>query len=134
MIYKPSGNCPCKSQLKYALCCGRYHKSKLYAPTAEALMRSRYSAYALQDAQYIYRTWDETTRPNLQSLRESFKSDNNPKYLSLEIVSTSEGGAVDDIGTVEFIAAYGEITKPQSLHEISYFRRNKGRWVYLKAL
>ena len=97
-------------------------------------MRSRYSAYVLQDAQYIYRTWDETTRPSLQSLRESFKSDNNPEYLSLEIVSTSEGGASDVTGTVEFIAAYGELTKPQSLHEKSYFRRIKDRWVYQKAL
>lgn len=98
-------------------------------------MRSRYSAYVLQDAQYIYRTWDETTRPSLQSLRASFKTKETPEFISLKIVSTSEGEIDDDTGTVEFIASYGgDINKPQSLHENSYFRRNKGRWVYLKAL
>ena len=97
-------------------------------------MRSRYSAYVLGDAQYIYRTWDETTRPSLQSLRASFKTKETSEFISLKIVSTSKGEVDDDTGTVEFIAAYGDINKPQSLHENSYFRRNKGRWVYLKAL
>lgn len=98
-------------------------------------MRSRYSAYVLGDAQYINRTWDETTRPSLQSLRASFKTKETPEFISLKIVSTSEGKIDDDTSTVEFIASYGgDINKPQSLHENSYFRRNKGRWVYLKAL
>jgi len=60
--------CPCQSSLDYNICCGRYHKGKLFAPTAEALMRSRYSAYSLKLGRYLFKTWHKSTRPELQSL------------------------------------------------------------------
>ena len=55
--------CPCGSSQLYAQCCGRFHSGAAAAPTAETLMRSRYSAYARRDADYILRTWHPTTRP-----------------------------------------------------------------------
>ena len=63
--------CPCQSSLEYNLCCGRYHKGKLAAPTAEALMRSRYSAYSLQLGRYLFKTWHKSTRPTIQSLLQN---------------------------------------------------------------
>ena len=124
--------CPCQSGKQYAICCGPFHKGKIHAPTAETLMRSRYTAYAQGNAQYIYRTWHEKTRPSLQSLRDS-----EPQALvALKIVSTLEGGEDDQKGMVEFIATY-ESPKDEPLEqhkEKSLFVRAKGRWVYIDAV
>ena len=94
--------CPCQSLLEYNVCCGRYHKGKLTAPTAEALMRSRYSAYSLQLGRYLFKTWHKTTRPSIQSL---LKKDDT-EWLNLKIVKTKQGMEQDDTGIVTFIATY----------------------------
>jgi len=125
--------CPCQSSLSYALCCGRYHKGKLSAPTAEALMRSRYTAYVLGDAQYLYRTWHESTRPSLVSLRESGPLD----LIGLKIISTLAGGEKDSKGMVEFVASSKSASMPGEIEqhkEKSLFVRIKNRWVYIDAI
>ena len=133
--------CPCQSSsdnpISYAVCCGRYHKGKIHAPTAEALMRSRYTAYTLGDAQYIYRTWHEKTRPSLQSLRDSGPQD----LISLKILSTQEGGPKDQKGMVEFVSSYNNDdvnAEPEEQviqhKENSLFVRVKDRWVYIDAV
>ncbi len=122
--------CPCGSNLKYAICCGKFHKGKLHPPTAEALMRSRYCAYLINNSRYIYRTWDEETRPTLQSLKES----KTEKFISLEIVSTTDGGLQDKQGTVEFVATFKIGDEIFSHHEKSEFRRMKNHWVYVNAI
>ena len=124
--------CPCSSDQPYAVCCGRYHKGKIYAPTAEALMRSRFSAYVLKEIQYIYRTWDEHNRPPLHVLRE----DNSQYFTQLEIISTENGKISDKTGTVEFIASY-TIENSDEIHqhhEHSYFENRKNLWVYINEL
>jgi len=124
-----SFSCPCGSGNNYTTCCRRYHKGKIHAPTAEALMRSRYTAYVMGDAQYIYRSWHESTRPSLQSLRDS-----GPQtFTTLKILSVSAGGETDNNGTVEFIATYDNNGKTVEHHENSKFRRVKGRWVYVET-
>ena len=132
MTNKPS-LCPCGSNLKYAICCGKYHKGKLQAPTAEALMRSRYSAYVLDIPQYIYRTWDETTRPTLLSLRGKKGEGKTEHYISLEVLSTTAGGMRDNEGTVEFIAKFIIEDEQFEHHENSSFSRIKNHWVYKEA-
>ena len=122
--------CPCGSQQKYTICCGKFHKGKLYAPTAEALMRSRYSAYVLDNPQYIYRTWDEDTRPTLQSLRDG-KTEN---FISLKILSTKDGGTSDTDGIIEFVAKFKSGDDLFEHHENSAFRRVKKHWVYVGAI
>ncbi len=122
--------CPCGSNLKYAICCGKFHKGKLNAPTAEALMRSRFSAYVLDNPQYVFRTWDVETRPTLQSLREG-KTDN---FISLNVLSTTDGSLKDNEGTVEFVATYKIGDEVFEHHENSAFRRIKNRWVYVDAI
>ena len=125
--------CPCQSQLSYEQCCGQYHKSGGHAPTAEALMRSRYTAYVMGEAQYLFRTWHANTRPSLQSLKAS-----GPQTLiGLKIVSTQAGGENDQKGMVEFISSryspslMGEIEQHK---EKSLFARVKGNWVYIDAI
>ncbi|WP_309080547.1 YchJ family metal-binding protein [Zhihengliuella sp.] len=128
----PSQRCPCGTGDSYGDCCARFHSGGT-APTAEALMRSRYSAYALLDrdpgrlARYLHRTWDRTERPPLAGLMEP-----GPAWGSLTIVSTTAGGPFDDVGTVEFVAQFRDDSGARHrMHEVSRFRREDGRWLYV---
>lgn len=120
--------CPCHSGQRYSDCCRPFHQGKS-APTAEVLMRSRYSAYVLSDAAYLHRTWSKQTRPTLKSLMQSHKIE----WLGLTIERTEQGGLEDSEGVVEFTASFSENAQEQELHETSRFVRENGRWVYLAA-
>ena len=124
--------CPCDSTKPYALCCGRYHKGKIHAPTAEALMRSRFSAYVLKNEQYVYRTWDENTRPPLKVLRE----DSSQLFMKLEIINIADCNSDINTGTVEFIASYkiDDSNEVRQHHENSYFSKRNSRWLYVNEL
>lgn len=117
--------CPCGSGAAYSRCCRPYHLVVAEAPTAEALMRSRYSAYVKLLASYLVRTWHPDTRPEGVSL------DGTPQWQGLTVVSVTAGGPDDERGTVTFVARHhrGE------LRETSEFVRlgdDEGRrWVYV---
>jgi SEC-C motif domain protein len=113
-------SCPCGLLVAYGDCCGRYH-SGAAAPTAEALMRSRYCAFVKGDAGYLLRTWHPRTRPATLEL------DPRMRWTGLEILGTSDGSAFHSAGTVEFRASY----RGGSLHERSRFERVDGAWVYV---
>lgn len=121
--------CPCGSAQSYQHCCRPLHEGKA-APTAEALMRSRYSAYVLGDAAYIHRSWHSTKRPAKKSLVQPL----HITWERLELIRTEAGQVEDQTGIVEFIAYFAEQGHAQHLHEVSQFTREKGRWVYLEAL
>ncbi|MEU1403861.1 YchJ family metal-binding protein [Streptomyces sp. NPDC005728] len=112
--------CPCGRPESYDACCGRY-LSGAAAPTAEALMRSRYSAFVKGDAGYLLRTWHPRTRPGQLDL------DPRTKWTGLEIVDTADGSAFHTTGTVTFRASY----RGGSLHERSRFERVDGAWAYV---
>jgi SEC-C motif-containing protein len=114
-------SCPCGLPEAYEACCGRYHSGASAAPTAEALMRSRYCAFVKRDAGYLLRTWHPRTRPGTLEL------DPGMKWTGLEILGTSGGTAFHSTGTVEFRASY----RGGSLHERSSFGRVDGAWVYV---
>ena len=116
--------CPCGSGADYLNCCAPLHQLKRQAETAEILMRSRYSAYVLQDAKYLLHSWHPQTRPT-----GAFGWDTD--WLGLEILQTRQGGENDKRGYVEFIARYRAANTTGQLHEISRFQRYEGRWVYL---
>jgi len=95
------------------------------APTAEALMRSRYSAYVLGLEGYLLQTWHPDTRPATLNLADDIQT----KWLGLQVkpfVITSGNTA-----TVEFIARYKIGGKAERIHEVSQFERIDGRWYYL---
>lgn len=121
--------CPCQSGKTYTQCCRPYHDGKA-APTAEALMRSRYSAYVLRNGAYLHRSWHASTRPNKKSLLQLPPTE----WLGLEIVRTEQGGETDTSGVVEFIARYHEAGTEAVLQETSRFVREAGRWTYVDAL
>ena len=107
--------------LALAQCCGP-HLAGTPAPDAQALMRSRYSAYVLEDEAYLLATWHATTRPAQLALEAT-------KWLGLELRghrATGEGRA-----EVEFVARYRVAGKGMRLHERSRFVRDDGRWYYL---
>lgn len=127
--------CPCGLPAPYAECCGRLHAGTATAPTAEALMRSRYSAYAVGDRAYLLRTWHPDTRP------ESLELDPQLLWRGLEIVSTGQGGPFHTRGTVAFRAHYtvrgtgrgAQRPENHTLEEHSRFARHEGAWMYVDA-
>lgn len=117
--------CPCGSGRPLARCCGLYHAGEA-APTAEALMRSRYSAYVLGLEDYLRATWHPDTCPADLDLH----SEPAPKWLGLEVRKHVVQDA--DHATVEFVARWREAGKGRRLHETSRFERDsEGRWVYV---
>ncbi|MFR9775681.1 YchJ family protein [Micromonospora sp. MS34] len=120
--------CPCGSGLPYGDCCRPIHQGVSTAATAEALMRSRYTAFALGDADYLLRSWHSSTRP------ARLRLDPGTRWTRLEVLGADRGGLFDATGTVAFRAHYREAGRPGTLDEHSRFVREDGRWVYLDAL
>lgn len=120
--------CPCGLSATYGECCGRFHTGAAAAPTAERLMRSRYSAFVVRDAAYLLRTWHPDTRPSRLDL------DPAQRWLGLTILETSEGSAFHTTGTVAFRARFAYRGAEDALHEHSRFVRQDGAWVYLDAI
>lgn len=116
--------CPCGSGRTYVGCCGVLHGGAA-AADAEALMRSRYSAYVLGLGPYLLATWHPTTRPESLDL----ETEPRPKWLGLEIRGYRPIG--DDRAEVEFVARYKVGGRAQRLHERSRFVRESGHWLYV---
>ncbi|MGW9631265.1 YchJ family protein [Agromyces sp. NPDC055520] len=119
--------CPCGSGEVYGACCGPLLSGDSQAPTAVRLMRSRYTAFAVGDAEYLRATWHRETRPSDRDL----DLDADTTWLALEIVATERGGPFDRDGAVEFRATFRADGERGVLHERSRFRREGGRWFYL---
>jgi SEC-C motif-containing protein len=116
--------CPCGLGDDYDSCCGRLHAGAA-APTAESLMRSRYSAFAVGDARYLLRTWHPTGRPQTLSLDPAIQ------WTRLAVLETDGGGLFDATGTVRFRATYVREGHRGVLAETSRFVRQDGLWAYL---
>jgi SEC-C motif-containing protein len=121
------GNCPCLSGEQYSECCGRFHRGEAEAPTAEQLMRSRYSAFVVRDEGYLLRTWHPHSRPGRLELDPAMQ------WRRLDILSTSLGGPLDTEGVVEFAAHYRHDGDRGVQHETSRFVRQNRRWYYVGA-
>ncbi|MFP3990237.1 YchJ family metal-binding protein [Streptomyces sp. E11-3] len=118
--------CPCGLSASYGECCGRLHSGAAKAASPEALMRSRYSAFAVGDEAYLSRTWHPSTRPPRIGL------ESGTRWVGLEILATTEGTAFHRAGTVTFRARYSDHGRPGSLYEVSRFvRLDGGDWVYV---
>lgn len=117
--------CPCGTGLPYAECCGRLHDGTATAATAEQLMRSRYSAFAVGDAGYLLGTWHPATRP------PSLELDPTVRSTGLDVLAVADGGLLATEGTVEFRAWYRHEGRTGNQHEVSRFSRVDGAWRYL---
>lgn len=118
--------CPCESGNAYANCCGQWHGGAP-APSAEALMRSRYTAYVLGLEGYLLDTWHAATRPQAIGLSTQFPK---PNWLGLSV--KRHENPTPDSAIVEFVARLRiGGGKAERMHEVSRFVREDGRWFYV---
>ncbi len=120
MTSAASTNCPCGSTKLYSDCCQPLHDGQV-AKDAEALMRSRFSAFSLLLPDYLLASWHPSTRP------EQFELDQTTQWKRLEIISAGNG---DQQGEVHFKAYYVEQGEWQLLEETSKFLFEQGHWLY----
>jgi len=122
--------CPCGSGKGYGDCCEPAISGRSPAVTAEALMRSRYTAFALGQVDYLIDTLaPEKRRPDdAEVLAEQTQ---NTVWTGLQIIDRHKGRAKDSRGVVEFIASFEAGDDKGQLHERSRFRREKGHWFYV---
>jgi SEC-C motif-containing protein len=128
---RPDPNsCPCQSGQSLEECCGRYLDGGQQPPTAEALMRSRYTAYSLGNVDHILATTHPDKRPELK--RDSIESwAAESEWLGFEVVATQDGAANDETGEVEFVAYYETAEGPVTHRERSTFSKLDGRWYFV---
>ena len=120
----PEAPCPCGTQRRYDACCGRHHAGVAPAASAEALMRSRYSAYALDLRDYLLATWHASTRPGALAEPEP-----GLRWLGLDVKRSAITG--EDTAVVEFVARSKLGGRAHRLHETSRFVREGGLWFYV---
>jgi SEC-C motif domain protein len=131
MTTTAEGPCPCGRRdararpLAFARCCGRYLADfdNTPAPDAEALMRSRYCAFVLEDADYLLATWHASTRP------PGIAFEAGTKWLGLEV--RAHRVLDEDHAQVEFVARSRHAGRAHRLQECSRFVREDGRWYYV---
>ncbi|MDM5272702.1 YchJ family metal-binding protein [Sulfurovum sp. zt1-1] len=126
----PNIPCPCGSQKKYKKCCAIYHKGAL-AQDALSLMKSRYSAFATGDADYIIKT-THPENPDYTLDRKSWKNDidlfsKHTEFLGLKIIEFVDGEE-------EAYVAFEASLSSGPLIEKSRFLKREGRWLYVDGL
>lgn len=121
--------CPCGTGEVLGSCCAPVLRGQRRAATAEALMRSRYTAFAVGDIDHVMASWHPSTRPLRSALEASLGEES--RWLRLEVHRTEQGGPFDDDGVVEFTAHGKREGGRFRLHEISRFTREDGVWRYL---
>ena len=118
------------AEVAYADCCGRFIEQDELPPDALHLMRSRYTAFVLENQAYLQRTWHADYRP------ETLDFEDGAKWLGLEIKDFVETGVEDGHATaqVEFVARVRVAGKAHRLHERSRFVCEQGQWLYVEAI
>lgn len=124
--------CPCGSGKAYSACCGPFLDGKEAPKTAEALMRSRYTAFTKARVDYIAKTMREKAAIGFDAAATKTWAE-SVVWKGLQVVESREFGPQRSLGTVEFFASFEENNRPYRLHEKSTFRRVHGRWYYVEG-
>ena len=134
----PTRPCPCGSGFTLDQCCGPLHRGRLQAVTAEQLMRSRYSAYALAQVEYLIATHPGAVGTPVERRRELRASCQQTRWHGLTVLDTTAGQSDDLEGSVSFEAVFSVGGARQVLSEHSLFRRRDGEptgpWLYIGPL
>lgn len=127
--------CPCGSNKSYEECCEPIIKGTKNAPTAEALMRSRYTAYVVHEIDYIAKSCKRSNDENDIDMEETRKWSEESTWHGLTILNTEKGAESDEEGTVEFTASYTTRKGIRELHhEIAGFKKFDGKWLYVEGI
>ena len=124
--------CPCASKKPFSACCEPYLTGKAAAPTAEALMRARYSSYATGEIDFI----EKSQAPEGRALFDRAASEKWAKesvWKGLTVVSTKDGGPGDETGVVSFTAAYSQDGRDYEHQEIAFFRKEGSNWFFIEG-
>ncbi|MDR0629885.1 MAG: YchJ family protein [Treponema sp.] len=124
--------CPCGSGSSFAACCEPYILGAGTPPTAEALMRSRYSAYVVHAITYIVDTCSKDSKEEID-VQQTRDWSEKSRWLGLKILSCTQGGPEDTEGTVEFEAAYERDGLNDVHHEKARFKKHGDRWFYIEG-
>ena len=125
--------CPCSSGVEFSDCCAPYLKGKKQPETAEALLRSRFTAHTFANIDYIQKTHHPAHRAEID-LASTKDWAENSEWLSLEIIKTERGDLQDDEGTVEFIAKFNDSNGNLiNHHEVSLFKKHQDNWYFVDA-
>ncbi|MET0356378.1 MAG: YchJ family metal-binding protein [Cellvibrio sp.] len=127
---EPESNCPCGSQTRFSHCCQPYIEGRIAAPTAEALMRSRYTAHVALAIDYLWQTWSPEKR--IRSSKADIEAwASSCEWLGLQILATEAGSAKDNEGVVSFIALFRQNGQLHHHQETSLFKKTLEGWQYL---
>ena len=121
--------CPCGSALEYSSCCKPYLAGAQLAPDPSQLMRSRYSAFVMKDADYLIKTWHPSCQA--QQLRADLENGFTRTQWQGLTVFASETGKNPDEGFVSFIARYADDNRSGAIIERSRFLKENGQWYYI---
>jgi SEC-C motif-containing protein len=125
--------CPCGSGRPFPECCGPYIEGGQHPETAEALMRSRYSAYVYENIGYLKETlWPKHRVTFDFAVTAKWAAENH--WSGLKVLATSGGTEADRDGAVLFEARYLAGGQLHTHRELSRFRKKAGRWYYVEAL
>lgn len=125
--------CPCGTGLPYAGCCEPIISGKSKAPTAEALMRARYSAYVKHEIDFIANSCIRVEGENDIDMEETRRWSEDSQWLGLKIHSTKQGGSADSEGVVEFSANYIYKGLKDEHREFAGFKKVDGNWMYAEG-
>lgn len=120
--------CPCGGD-SLQTCCGPYVHGTLPAPTAEALMRSRYTAYVLGLIPYLSATHLPQMSEHFDPVQAAHWSQAS-QWQRLDVLDVVGGGTSDAEGYVEFMATFRQDGQVKTHHERSHFVRQGPRWYY----
>jgi SEC-C motif-containing protein len=120
-------DCPCGEKAAFKDCCDVYISGAKDAPTAEKLMRSRYSAFVVQEPEYVFSTHNPSTRADV-NVDEIAAWSQQSQWEGLNIVAVEKGLEADEEGKIEFVAHYHAGKKDHHHHEVSTFHKKEGKW------
>ena len=122
--------CPCGSGKKYGECCEPIIKNTSKALTAESLMRARYTAYVVHEIDFIINSCEEGE--GIADIDKKATEDwsKNSTWHGLQILRTEKGTESDEEGIVEFEATYTRKQIRDVHHELAYFKKVNGDWMY----
>jgi SEC-C motif domain protein len=120
------GFCICGSGIASDSCCLPVIQGVKPAQTAEQLMRSRYTAYVMENSEYLMQSWYPDTRPESLSIKAGEVS-----WTGLSVGKLKAGQPGDKKGEVEFIASFKQAGESEQVQENSRFVFENGKWFYL---
>lgn len=124
-------NCPCGSPKTFSECCEPFISGRAQPPTAEELMRSRYTAYTQSNIDYLGKTLAPESRSDFDA-KEAKKWADAAEWKGLKILETQGGQLGDKKGVVEFVATYSTAGETIEHHEVSQFRKSdRGQWMFV---